>query len=91
MAAAWMNVVYGFGGMRSDGDLLVFNPSIPAKWKSFSFRVLYRDSILSVAVDKGSVALKTTRGPAVPVKVFGRRLMVGASGKTVELPADRRG
>ena len=24
MAAAWMNIVYGFGGMRSDGDILYF-------------------------------------------------------------------
>jgi maltose phosphorylase len=28
IAAAWMNIVFGFGGMRSDGELLSFSPSI---------------------------------------------------------------
>ena len=26
IAAAWMNIVYGFGGLRSDGPVLTFNP-----------------------------------------------------------------
>ncbi|HCM14276.1 MAG TPA: family 65 glycosyl hydrolase, partial [Lachnospiraceae bacterium] len=38
IAAAWMNIVYGFAGMRSDGDILSFSPSIPAAWNGYSFR-----------------------------------------------------
>jgi len=91
MAAAWMNMVYGFGGMRSDAKTLSFNPSIPKRWKSFSFRVLYRGSVLSVTVTKTSVVLRTTAGRAIPVTVFGKRYRVVASETDIPLPADRRG
>ena len=32
IAAAWMNIVYGFGGLREDGDMLKLAPSIKKKW-----------------------------------------------------------
>lgn len=32
IAAAWMNIVYGFGGLRSDGEKLSVAPSIPKNW-----------------------------------------------------------
>jgi len=91
MAAAWMNMVYGFGGMRSDGDVLAFNPSIPKRWKSFAFRVIYRDCVLGVTVEKKNVRLRTMRGGGVPVEVFGRRYTVDPDGIQIPLPADRRG
>ena len=39
IAAAWMNIVYGFGGLRSDGPVLTFNPSIPRQWQAYRFRL----------------------------------------------------
>ncbi len=47
IAAAWMNIVYGFGGMRSDGELLSFEPSIPSHWSRYCFQVAYRGSVLT--------------------------------------------
>ncbi len=29
IAAAWMNIVYGFGGMRSDDEILAFFSDYP--------------------------------------------------------------
>jgi maltose phosphorylase len=85
-----MNLVYGFGGMRSDGDTLSFEPAIPRKWKGFSFRVLYRGSVLEVSVDKEAVALRTVEGSPVRVTVFGRPKTGGAHPFRVPLPASRR-
>jgi len=45
-----MNIVYGFGGMRSDGETLSFNPTIPEHWISYSFQVFYRGSTIRVEV-----------------------------------------
>ena len=39
LAGAWMNLVYGFGGMRTDGEELSFEPSLPAKWTAFTYRI----------------------------------------------------
>jgi maltose phosphorylase len=49
MAGTWMSVVQGFGGMRvwEDG-VLSFNPQIPAEWKSYSFTINFRGSVLKV-------------------------------------------
>jgi len=91
MAAAWMNVVHGYGGMRSDGAVLSFRPSIPKRWKRFSFRVLYRDSVLETSVDRTSVSLRAVRGPGAAVEVFGKRCFVDADGVRLRLPANRRG
>lgn len=39
IAAAWMNIVYGFGGLRCDGDVVNLSPSLPESWNGFSFRL----------------------------------------------------
>jgi maltose phosphorylase len=90
MAAAWLNMVYGFGGMRSDGPLLSFNPSIPKKWKAFSFRILYQNNVLSVRVDKQYVSFKATGGEGVLIEVFGQKCFVNEAGLSIPLPAGRR-
>ncbi|MEM1060238.1 MAG: glycosyl hydrolase family 65 protein [Verrucomicrobiota bacterium] len=78
MAAAWMSLVYGFGGMRSDGVRLSFKPNIPRKWKAFSFRVLYRDALIEVKVDHGKAVFTKLEGPSVKVDVYGKTVTLGA-------------
>lgn len=80
MAAAWMNIVYGFGGMRSDGDVLSFNPILPSRWKSYTFRVLYRGSVLEIRTDRNGSAFRLVEGRPVAVEISGRRRMVTAAG-----------
>jgi maltose phosphorylase len=91
MAAAWLLMVYGFGGMRSDGDLLIFRPSIPANWEAFSFRLIVRGTVLGVRVDKTAIELRALSGPPVVVQVFERTYEVGAGGVEVAMPAHRIG
>ncbi|MGE5594100.1 MAG: glycoside hydrolase family 65 protein [Betaproteobacteria bacterium] len=66
IAAAWMNVVYGFGCMRSDGDILTFNPSLPKAWASYSFPVSYRGSVIALTVDGRAVTVRVVAGSAGP-------------------------
>ena len=91
MAAAWLLLVYGFGGLRSDGPLLAFRPSLPRKWKSYSFRILHRGSVLGLTVDKKSVAFQIYDGPDLEIEVFGKRRSVDRDALTLPLPANRRG
>ncbi len=80
IAAAWMNIVYGFGGMRSDGDMLVFNPTIPAHWKSYSFQILYRNSLLRVTVSQDQTCIRVVEGPIVRVKINNHICEIGIEG-----------
>ena len=91
MAATWLNIVYGFGGMRSDGEKLFFNPSILQNWTSFSFNILYRGTRMNIKISRKSVVLKACTGPAVSVKVFGMEYTVDSKGIELDMPVDRAG
>jgi len=91
IAAAWMNIVYGFGGMRSDGEMLVFNPSIPSMWNGFSFRVLYRGATIKVQVTKERAEFSVISGPELQVKIFNAIYTVGGETLCIMLPDDRKG
>ena len=91
MAAAWMNVIHGFGGLRSDGPCLSFRPSLPARWRAFSFRLRHRGSVLDVRIDREAAAFSIAGGKPLSVEVFGRRLCLGRQGLRVPMPAERIG
>ena len=50
MAGTWMALVKGFGGMRIKENHLSFNPFIPDKWTSYSFKIKFRRSVLQLTV-----------------------------------------
>jgi maltose phosphorylase len=83
IAAAWMNIVYGFGGMRSDGEILSFNPTIPEHWKSYSFQVLYRGSIIRVEVSQKRAKIRVVDGQPVSVMVQGQVREAGKVGLNI--------
>jgi len=71
IAAAWMNIVYGFAGMRSDGDILTFKPFIPEKWEEYSFKINYQDSLLEIKINKNNSFLKIIEGDMLEIKFNG--------------------
>jgi len=98
IAAAWMNIVYGFGGMRSDGDELVLNPTLPEQWTEYEFRVFYRDAFIRVKVSAAEVALDLTwspdgkrrgdgRGEKIPVSIYGKSHLLDSAGLKVPCTA----
>ena len=85
IAAAWMNIVYGFGGMRSDGDVLAFKPSIPAHWNHYSFQVTYHGSVLRMEVSQAKAMLCVTDGEPISVRICGQVREVNREGISVEI------
>ncbi|MNW55262.1 Maltose phosphorylase [compost metagenome] len=85
IAAAWMNIVYGFGGMRSDGDRLALNPSIPERWKSYRFMITYQGAKLLVEVDQNQASIRGMSGGVVEISVYGNLVNVGEAGIRVPL------
>lgn len=77
IAAAWMNIVYGFGGLRFDGDILSLNPSIPKEWKGYSFKIDYQNDILEVAVSDNKVKIKAKNGKCITINVYGKEVVLG--------------
>jgi maltose phosphorylase len=85
IAAAWMNIVYGFGGMRSDGDVLSFNPSIPIHWNGYGFQVTYHGSVLGVEVSQGKARFCVLEGEPVTIRIRGQVIEMGQEGISVEI------
>jgi maltose phosphorylase len=86
IAAAWMNIVYGFGGMRSDGEVLAFNPSIPEQWNEFGFKLVYHDSILNVKIDSGHAEFKILKGSNQTIRVYGKEYKIDEKGIAIRTP-----
>jgi maltose phosphorylase len=85
IAAAWMNIVYGFGGLRSDGELLSFDPSIPRHWNRYSFQVCYRGSIIYVEVSQVEAILRVVSGAPLRMQLRGREIELDMQGVSVEM------
>ena len=70
MAGTWMAVVKGFGGMRVLGEQLILNPSLPNEWKSFSFKILFRKSLLQVIIRKEKVEIKNLSSKNLHLEIY---------------------
>ena len=91
IAAAWMNIVYGFGGMRSDGEGLEFNPSIPKEWGGYSFHITYKQQVITVKVKKESVNITALEDTKETIRVYGKDYNLSKEGETIVIPQEWRG
>lgn len=72
IAAAWLNVVYGFGGLTSDGNNLSVAPTLPKGWNGYRFNVTCDGATLCLAVDDKGVTITNKNGKNVQLVVYGK-------------------
>ncbi|SFB13027.1 MULTISPECIES: glycoside hydrolase family 65 protein [unclassified Bacillus (in: firmicutes)] len=80
MTGAWLSIVQGFAGMRSANEELSFAPFIPKAWDRYSFKIVYRDHMITIEVNKDEVTL-TQEGPALSMKLYGKEVTLLQNGK----------
>ncbi|GGE21896.1 glycoside hydrolase family 65 protein [Psychroflexus salis] len=83
MAGTWMSIVEGFGGMRVKDNQLHFAPKIPTQWNSYSFKVNFRNQILTIQVSKSGVDFKLEGADQFEVFVDGKARTVKAEAVSV--------
>ena len=76
MAGTWMSIVEGFGGMRIRNDKLCFEPQIPKEWKSYSFKVNFRNRILTVTVNKDSTTFELDAKEEMSIRLKGKKVVL---------------
>jgi maltose phosphorylase len=81
----WASVVSGFGGLRTDSDTLILNPSIPKQWKSYSFKIAYQGSLLSVSITHEKAVFKLEGGSPVKIEIFGKLEEITDKGISLKL------
>ena len=74
MAGTWLSIVEGFGGMRLLNDKLHFQPQIPQQWTSYSFKVNFRNRILTVRISHESCSFYLEGQEEMSIRVNGERL-----------------
>lgn len=90
IAAAWMNIVYGFGGLRSDGEILALKPTIPDNWLSYTFHVTYQNAVIEVKVKKEYVLLKLKRGERIKINLYGQNCELTGQEYIARIPMEWR-
>jgi len=73
MAGTWISIVEGFGGMRVRDNVICFNPLIPDQWKSYSFKIRFRDNLLKVKVSGERVEICNEQGSSLVVCIYGSK------------------
>lgn len=74
VAAAWMTIVQGFGGVRYENGKLSLNPWLPKQWQRFSFSLQIRASVLRIDVSTHGVAI-ACEGEPIPVVLYGKEIL----------------
>ncbi len=87
MAGTWMSIVEGFGGMRMKDDKLSFAPKIPKQWKSYSFKVNFRNRIIKVNVTEHQTSFEYDGTAEMTIRVNDKRVLLKPSQETIELNA----
>nr|WP_294896843.1 glycoside hydrolase family 65 protein [uncultured Pedobacter sp.] len=72
MAGTWMSVVEGFAGMRVRDGKLHFNPFLPSKWQSFSFKINFRGANLNVNINSKQIQITNNSNQELEIFIHGQ-------------------
>ena len=76
MAGTWMSIVEGFGGMRIKDNKLNFEPRIPNQWEAYSFKVNFRNQIITVKVSQQETVFEIDGTKELDILVNGKPLTI---------------
>ncbi len=76
MGGARMLIVNGYAGVRYVRNELSFEPSIAEGWKSYDFKINYKNNIIFVKVEKDKTTYQILEGNGLTIKHFGKEVKV---------------
>ena len=82
MAGTWLTIVEGFGGVSMKKGILSLNPYLPNKWKGLDFKILFRNTNLSISIKKYKVRIDNKSDSPLGILLFDKKVML-ESGKNI--------
>ena len=76
MSGAWLSIVQGFAGMRTNNKILSFSPKLPKKWKGYSFNLNYRDNKLKVDINQNGIKITNSEGNDIEVNIYDEKYII---------------
>ena len=77
MGGTWMSFVMGLGGMRVVNGKLTFQPFLPEKWKSYSFRIDFGGAHLELIKEPDKFTVINHSKAGVSLSVWGTEKQIG--------------
>lgn len=71
MAGSWLGIVWGFGGLRWQGGMARFAPSLPPGWTRYSFGINWQGRRLRVEVDQVGTTYHLLAGDNLAIQHHG--------------------
>ncbi len=84
IAMAWANIVYGFAGLRSDGELLRFSPRLPERWRSLRFSLRCHGRVLNVRMERARSVFRVAEGEPLTLQIYDKVYSIGQEETSVE-------
>ena len=69
-AMAWMNIVYGFAGLRSDGEQLKLAPRLPERWKRLTFSIVYLGRVIRICMEGNKTSFRLEQGEPLALLIY---------------------
>ncbi|MBD3422421.1 MAG: family 65 glycosyl hydrolase [Chitinivibrionales bacterium] len=88
-SGTWMCMVYGYGGMRTDREVVSFRPSIPDAWASYSFTIMLQGSQVKVSISREIATFIIIEGSEVPAEIYGKEYVLTRDG--LDVPIEKNG
>jgi len=82
LGGTWMAVVNGFAGLRDYDRGLVLDPTLPAAWESYRFKLAYRGRRIEVAVRHDKATYRLLEGDAISFQAAGKQVEISPSQST---------
>ena len=76
MAGTWMSVVEGLAGVRIYANNVKINPVIPENWKAYSFRILVKNTPITIKVSKNNVAVENVGDDSLEMEIMNQKTVL---------------
>ncbi len=76
MAGTWLSIVEGFAGMRVLGDKLHLDPQLPDQWESYSFKINFRNRIITTQVSRSNIQFRLEGNEEMSIRLRGERVVL---------------
>lgn len=74
MGGSWLDLLWGFGGLRCGDGTPAFAPTLPAAWQGYRFGLRWRGRQIRVSVGAVEVEYRLLDGAALDIRHHGRTL-----------------
>ncbi|CAM4258606.1 glycoside hydrolase family 65 protein [Cytophagaceae bacterium 50C-KIRBA] len=82
MAGTWMSIIKGFAGQSVQNNQLHLAPFLPKQWKSYRFKINFRNDHLEIEVNQAGVKVQNLSSHDTEIVVHGQKHHIAGNSTT---------